>query len=1047
MKPLKLTISAFGPYAKEQYIDFTKLQEQIFVISGPTGAGKTTIFDAISFALFGEASGSSRDRDSLRSDFASPETETYIELEFELRGEVFKIRRSPQQEQKKLRGDGYTLRNADAELLLPDGTLITKIANVDEKINELLGINKAQFKQIVMLPQGEFRKLLESDSSERELIFRKIFGTEGFAEIQRRLEDESKELYKAVHDIKTQIDTHIQHADSGGNQELEQLRISKDINLELFLEKLREQCAQDKSCLELFNTQLHQMVVKLGKLKEDIAGINEANKKLQSREKSQIDYNFSMSRLGEYKLKEKSLELSRKALPISEIEEQLKKTEQSLTLKTTQLEQAKQRVLNLTKESEAVQQLLKAEKEKEPARKKLETDLTLLNNMLPKVIQYDKSLKLLETAKLRGSEINLRLEETRKKLEMEKNSSREQEENLRALYSVETECVALDMEIQANKKLLNELDGLKKLVEAYLQIDAGYSAVKLVFEGFEQKYSILRSRLQHEEDNYLRAQAGLMAKNLKEGVPCPVCGSIEHPQPASVPESISDEEALKILKQEFSDLSEERTNKLKELSEINGNLNSKRLEIQNRVALLGNETSLTEKTEFKTQLEAVKAEVIARGTALKAETLKLISDHKEKTELITKKEFFEKKCQDTALAIKQLEETLNRMNDEKTAASEELAHAQSEAGIIEKEVPLDIRSVSKLNAAIEETRRALAIHEAALKNAERASEQTRQALSTAERELSVAETSLAESTAERERMGKLLAERLKAAGFDTYTHFASMKKTQMEIDVLQEDISSYYQQLKSLKDMLEHLEKETQNMTVQDAGELENKYQLLLEEQKLLQAQQNKVYSRNSNNAKTLQQLETIIEKMRALESKYNTIGELWKISKGENPQRLTFERYVLAAYFDEIISAANLRLERMTGSRYYLQRKEDKSKGRAQQGLELEVFDNYTGKSRHVKTLSGGEGFKASLALALGLADVVQAYSGGISLDTLFVDEGFGTLDPESLDSAIECLAEIQKTGRLVGVISHVAELKERIKSILEIISKKEGSFVNFTV
>jgi exonuclease SbcC len=207
------------------------------------------------------------------------------------------------------------------------------------------------------------------------------------------------------------------------------------------------------------------------------------------------------------------------------------------------------------------------------------------------------------------------------------------------------------------------------------------------------------------------------------------------------------------------------------------------------------------------------------------------------------------------------------------------------------------------------------------------------------------------------------------------------------------------------------------------------------------------VFSRFSNNLRTLEQLDKIIGRLQLLEKKYGTIGELSRIAKGDNAQRLTFERYVLAAYFDEIITAANHRLERMTSSRYLLQRKEDKSKGRAQQGLELEVFDNYTGKSRHVKTLSGGEGFKASLALALGLADVVQFYSGGISLDTLFVDEGFGSLDPESLDSAIQCLADIQKTGRLVGVISHVVELKERIKSSLEIISKKEGSFVLINV
>jgi exonuclease SbcC len=353
MKPLRLTISAFGPYAKEQYIDFTRLTEQIFVISGPTGAGKTTIFDAISFALFGEASGSSRDRDSLRSDFAPPETETFIELEFELRGKIYKIRRSPQQEQKKLRGEGYTIRNADAELLLPGGTLITKIANVDEKINELLGINKAQFKQIVMLPQGEFRKLLEADSSERELIFRKIFGTEGFAEIQKRLDDESRELYKAVHDIKTRIDTHIKHADTTGNAELEGLKASENINIELFIDKLREASGCDKNIIDELNSRLQLLTEKQGSVKEEIARGTEINRKLADRERLRTEYQAALSSLEEFRQKELALELSRKALPIAEIDGQLKKAEQDISEKTSRLEQAKQKVQRHSGEFEA----------------------------------------------------------------------------------------------------------------------------------------------------------------------------------------------------------------------------------------------------------------------------------------------------------------------------------------------------------------------------------------------------------------------------------------------------------------------------------------------------------------------------------------------------------------------------------------------------------------------------------------------------------------------------------------------------------------------
>lgn len=1054
MRPLKLTISAFGPYAKEQHIDFTKLQEQIFVISGPTGAGKTTIFDAISFALFGEASGSSRDRDSLRSDFARPGTETYTELEFELRGKNYKIRRSPQQEQKKLRGEGHTIRNADAELLLPDGTLITKIANVDEKINELLGINKAQFKQIVMLPQGEFRKLLEADSSERELIFRKIFGTEGFAEIQRRLDDESRELYRAVHDIRTRIDTHIKHVDTGETPALEELRASENINVALFLQKLREAAGNDSSRIEGLNSQLQLLVKKQGSVKEEIARIHEINKKLENRKLLKAEYDAALGRLEEYRQKELTLELARKAMPIAELDDQLKKAVKNIFLKTDQLEQSRQKGQRIAAEFEDTQKLLNAEREKEPERKKHESGLTLLENMLPKVMQYDKSVKALEAATRKGDEIKLEFDRIQASLEQAKASHREQEERLRSLYTCETESIRLDREISANKKLLLELDGIKKVIEGYFEQNKVYTLQWQAYESFEVDYVNFRSKLEQEEDNYLRGQAGLMAKSLRDNFPCPVCGSTEHPNPASLLVNITGQEQLKELKQKFTDLSEQRTDKLKVLSELNGNLGSRRQEIQNRLLALeegilppsaAETASLPENALLLQQLEHITEKINKKGAALKSETLKLISTYKEKMELVDKKSSLENTYKETSTAIKKLEETLSALGGQKNAISEEIARCGAAAAAIEQEVPLEIRSISKLNAAAEAEKRAIAELETTLRNAERALEQTRQALNGAERELAVISTSLKENVEKKNSLEELLTEKLKAADFRDYTHFASMKRSQEEMDGLQENINSYFQKLKSGKDMLEHLEAETRDMSIQDVFSLEQDYQKLLADQNELLEQHNIIFSRYSNNNRTLEQLEKIIDSLQELEKRYNIIGELTKIAKGENPQRLTFERYVLAAYFDEIITAANLRLERMTGSRYLLQRKEEKGKGRAQQGLELEVFDNYTGRSRHVKTLSGGEGFKASLALALGLADVVQAYSGGISLDTLFVDEGFGSLDPESLDSAIQCLIDIQKTGRLVGVISHVVELKERIKSVLEIFSEREGSFAKF--
>lgn len=1071
MKPLKLTISAFGPYANVQVIDFTKLKEQIFVISGPTGSGKTTIFDAISFALFGEPSGSSRDRDSLRSDFAQIDTETFVELEFELRGKNYRIRRLPQQEQRKLRGEGFTIRNADAELLMPDGSLITKISNVDEKINELLGINKSQFKQIVMLPQGEFRKLLESDSNERELIFRKIFGTEAFAEIQKKLEDESKELYKAVHDVKMQIDTHIKHFDLGNDQGLEEIRASRNVNIEQYIDGVKTLSEKDKTEIQLLKSQLEIIIASQGTLKEEIAKSTEVNKKLKDREQIKQEYSEAFARIDEFKQKEISLEYARKALPISEIDEQYKKSKQNIEVRTNELLLAKQRVEKSILDYEASKELFNLEKEKEPLRKKWETELSLLNSMLPKVIQYEKSLKALDVAKAKSSEINNTLVKNQKGLELAKKNYKEQEENLKKLYSTESECVRLEKEISENKKLLIELDGVKKLINAYIEQNELYEGKKADFEAFDADFVDFRSKLEQQEDNYIRGQAGILAKTLQTNMPCPVCGALEHPSPAKMLESISGEEQLKALKQQYVTLSEQRTEKMKILSGLNGNLESRKLEIQsklstldletlhmadigsgdtcgdNRVGLEVTQTALEINYFTNDKLKLVQAEINAKGGDLKAKTLALMSQHKEKLDFVNKKLSFESQYKETGEKISNLEEAVNSLTMQKLGISEEIARLATVTESIEKEVAPDIRSAAKLNAKLEEIKRAIESLEAEYKKAERTVELAKEAYSNSEKEAAIKSTSLNQCIEDSLSLDKLLNEKLLNSNFESYTHYLKNKKNQAEIQTLQAEINSFYQKLKSLKDILARLEEETKELVIQDIEALNNKYTMLLKEQSKLQDKHNIIFSRNSNNVKTLKQLEDILVKIKTLEGKYTTIGELARVARGDNAQRLTFERYVLAAYFDEIIIAANIRLGKMTGSRYLLKRKEDKSKGRAQQGLELEVFDNYTGKARHVKTLSGGEGFKASLALALGLADVVQSYSGGISLDTLFVDEGFGSLDPESLDGAIQCLVDIQKTGRLVGVISHVPELKERIKSVLEIFSKKEGSSATFNV
>ncbi len=1049
MKPLKLTISAFGPYAKEQFIDFTTLNEQIFVISGPTGAGKTTVFDAISFALFGEASGSSRDRDSLRSDFAEPGAETFVELVFELKGKIYKIRRSPQQEQKKLRGEGYTLRNADAELLMPDGTLITKIINVDERINQLLGINKSQFKQIVMLPQGEFRKLLESDSSDREVIFRKIFGTEDFAEIQKRLDEDRSDLEKSFHDLKTQIATHINHLDVGDDQTLVELRNTQNVNIDQFITCIHQLMQKDRSIIDEIKAELNETVKEQGTLQKEITRCTEINKKLSDREQTKQQYGVLKSREGEFLEKEKILEYARKTLPISEVDEQCRKVEKALEIKAGELELAKQELEKRKSEFRNTEESLNTHMCLEPEIKKHETEFALLEKMLPKVIQYDKGLKHLDAAREEYTKLTQELEKTLKELEANKAREGQQAENLKLIYTTESECISLEKQISENTKLLKELDGIRKLIGVCQEEISNLENKRAEFVSFEKDFYEFRSELELMEDNYIRGQAGILAKTLRENSPCPVCGALDHPKPAEMPSCIPTEEQIRDKKSEFSKLTELRTEKSKGISELNGSVESKRQEILSRLNALDDGIVICDNIVLveNGRFETVIGHINTTGVELKEKTVELKAQYKSKKEFADKKSSLEKEHAEIRDRLKVLEEAVQNLTERKSGISEEITRLQTEAQAIEKEISEDIRSASKLKARIEEQRTKINKYREQYEQLKKLYESAREAVNIAEKEVAVKVSSIEEGRKEFATLEKLLKEKLEYSNFSDYEQFLNMKKTQEEIDILQQEINTYYQNLKSINDLYRRLEEETKGLETQDIVMLNARYAELEKKQQVLQERHNIVFSRFDNNSKTIKQLTSTTEKLKQLEEKYSIIGKLANVAKGNNPQRITFERYVLAAYFDEIIIAANHRLTRMTGSRYYLKRKEEKGKGRAQQGLELEVFDNYTGKARHVKTFSGGEGFKASLALALGLADVVQSYSGGISLDTLFVDEGFGSLDPESLDSAIECLTEIQKTGRLVGVISHVTEIKERIQSVLEVIPNKEGSFVNFNI
>ncbi|MDP4144731.1 MAG: AAA family ATPase [Bacillota bacterium] len=1043
MRPLRLTMSAFGPYASSETIDFTNLKDKnIFLITGPTGAGKTTIFDAISYALFGEASGSSRDKDSLRSDFALPETVTYIELEFELRGQKYIIMRSPQQERKKVRGEGFVTKNAEAQLTLPDGDIVTKWNAVDEKIGTILGINKSQFRQIVMLPQGEFRELLESESKDREIIFRRIFGTEAFEAIQRKLDEQMRTLSRKISDTITKRDTNVRHIEAGDNELLNRLINAENINIVEVVNKTEEAIEIDENTSSELNKEIKKLKLEQEKMQKNIVEGEEINKKLKEKIELENSYEIHLSREVEYKKKQIELELARKAQEVRIVEDSLKDRQKNLEMRKLQYNDAE----NKQKEAERAlllckEQLMK-EEARETERRQLADSIANLKAQEDKVKVYEEKNSLLAKLRVELSSKEKSINQLRITIKDNKLQLEGTNKELTKAQQAETEKEKLHKIVFEKELLIKEMRELYKLTDEYLNKLKIHQKEAADFDEFDKKYVGFKAHYELMEDKFRKGQAGILAMDLREGIPCPVCGSPHHPQPAKLIDGVPTEDDIKEAKLQFESLKEDREKKLQILSDLNGMLTTSKQNLFDKKEKL--KSMLGEELISDLDNNSLK-QLALKGKELSEELKKLKEEQEELLNIVKQKNILEENIKKVGDDITNREKQLQELEQQYTYHYGKVKGEEELAVSIEKEIPIELRSSSKLSLRIKMMGNELDLLEKALKLAQENYNKASSNYASSETDKKVRAKNIEEAEKEVEDMTAQLTFRVKEAGFADYDEYASLIMSKEDIKLLEQDITKYREELKSLKDRLEKIKKDTEELKEIDLDNLKISLENFKQKQEQLELEGKNIFSRINNNKKALEEIEEINKSINEEEAKYSVIGELSRIANGDNNEKITFERYVLAAYFDEIINAANIRLNRMAGGRFILKRKEDKGKGRKQSGLELEVFDNYTGKSRHVKTLSGGESFKASLALALGLADVVQAHAGGISLDTMFVDEGFGTLDPESLDNAIQCLIDLQKGGRLVGIISHVPELKERIDSRLEVTPAKEGSKARF--
>ena len=1040
MRPIKLTISAFGPYASKQVIDFEELKgRNIFVISGKTGAGKTTIFDAISYALYGEASGESRETDSLRSHFADDNTETYVELEFELRGERYIVNRVPKQKKKRVRGDGYTEKTADATLILPDGKVITKVKNVTDKIIEILGITREQFKQIVMLAQGEFKKLLLADSVEREGIFRKIFNTYDFEKIQAELKDKAANLSKNRTKSKHEMEINLKNIKGEHD-----IVIDEYVDFPLVIEKLKDLLERDNNIYKTLNEEGKEVDNKLQVKNQEKAIIETNNNLLKEKEIITKALEELQSKEDEYKNKAKTIIDGKNAKEVKYIEDKLIETTKKLTKREEDYNLSLKNIDSLKLKQEEANKLLQIEESKECDREKLSVEINNLNKLEEKIIELDSLNNKVMHLKQSAENSKLQIINNKKETEELKKSKEEKELQLKDIATLETKKVELESDIKAKNKTLDEVRELFKVIRSFQNTYIEHNNKAKEYKEFEVEYKKVKENYEKMDDLYKKEQAGILASKLQENEPCPVCGSTNHPNKATIKENlkIPTKEELKVAKENLDKLEKENLEKINNLTTLNSNKTTYLEQVNNHLSMLSATLNIDKTFNSET------AQVVKNlGTELKSVIDKLKDELLKVIDKISLKEKIEKELNLITTTINEREQSLIKLEECEKNYTTELTQNITKIDEYKKEIPENITDLKTLNNLIEVKTKELNISKEKLAKLRLENENLAKKL---EGENSISKEinkSIEELKLEIANNQTNFNEAIKEQGFDNIEDYENAKLKISMVEVLEKEVENYNSELKLTKAKREDIVNKTKDIVFMDITTIDEEIKSIQENKKELEGKLRDLHSIIDNNKTVLKNVENLNIEFKEIEEEYKVVGELADLANGKKAPYISFERYILASYFEDIIEAANIRLEKMTGDRFSLIRKTSKSKGAGQKGLELEIYDNYTDSSRDVSSLSGGESFKASLSLALGLSDIVQSNAGGVSLDTMFVDEGFGTLDPQSLDNAIDSLLELQRGGRLVGIISHVEELKERIDAKLEVTSTSKGSKVEFNI
>ena len=924
MKPLKLTMSAFGSYAGKNVIDFTGQQQGIFLITGDTGAGKTTIFDAITYALYNQTSGGERNGNMMRSQYAQPEAETYVELEFLYRGQTYRVRRNPDYKITKTLKNGKIREQKvphSVELTLPDGTVFPEKKNAtDAKIIEILGLTADQFSQIVMIAQGDFLKLLYTKSDERKMIFSKLFRTDIYWKIQENLRRKSMEM-----------DERIQENDRAFEQEKSRiipLPESEELPLDELVERLRERL---KDALKEQNLRR----ANVEELNKKITKYEEINKLFRSLEKIRQNGKELEARQVESKERRQQIENALKADKVLVAEQQNLRQQQ-------EVEQSAQAIAKMTEtlaNNQEMFETLKTQQQEAEAKQKREAA-----DIQKKMLALEQSFPSYEALQ----------------------NARSEEQQAKKVWE--------DLGKTSEESFHKKKAGIAALKEQQKQQEQVVEQTKKNWEQTSLSASESAKHYEHMYEAFLKEQAGILAENLSAGCPCPVCGSTVHPDPAKLPDHA------------VTELEVEQAKKTRAAAEEKRDL-----------AYAAFEAEKTEKQKLAQAVEKEEADFVLAQTIAKQQR---------------------KEAEQNYVSLQKIAEQIREklVYPSLAEAKKQYAAMQKALEAAEQEIERKRQKVSELAEAMN-----------TLKGQKLAEEENQKTA----KKLAV-------------KTEKEYAKLLEKSGFvseETY-HLAILPERSRS--KLEREEKEYESQCLRQQSEQKLLEKQVSGKTYTDTAELNE--QLKAEKQALKETEKTymELHTAYENDRSVLQNCAVYLEKGKKLESEDQVIKSLSKTANGRlsGSAKIDFETYIQRQYFKQIIHEANKRLLTMSNHQFILKLKEEANTGRkTNEGLDLSVYSLVTDSERDVKTLSGGESFLAALAMALGLSDIVERSAGAIHPDMMFIDEGFGSLDAQSRQQAIEVLAELAGDSRMVGIISHVTELKEQIDRKLVVSRTDKGS------